>query len=152
MKTIKNTLLLFIFTLSITTLSAQYSSAVGVRLEDNVFQASYKIALSDVMTGEGFAGFTTGAFNDAFRVGAEVDINTAIAEVDGLRWYYGAGAAIILGDGFNVFQAFGAGGAEYTFTDTPINLNLGLLPTMSFGDGFSDFDIDFALGIRYVLN
>lgn len=148
----KNTIKLFITIVGIMTCLSMSAQSVGIRLEDDWFLGSYKMHVKDNITGEAFAGIETLSFIDLFKAGIELDINTPMPSIEELNWFYGGGGGLVFGD-LNWIELFGSIGLDYTFSDIPLNLSLAALPTIRIGDNFGDnFDVNFALGARYVLN
>lgn len=150
MKTIVKIISVFVLTVCFFSASAQYKSAAGLRFEDNFFLGSYKLNMNDRMSVEAFGGFDTQSIVNYTKIGAEVQLNTEIENVQALRWFYGAGAGLIFGDISGV-QAYGTGGLDYYFEDIPLNLSFELMPGIYFGDFGGDFEVDFALSARYIL-
>lgn len=144
-----------------------FKSAVGLRL-GSPWALSYKTFLSESSAIEAFLGyrnygyFTTGY--NYFQVGGLYQIHGAFGDTDGLSYYYGGGASVSFWtypDGFSDFfdeytsispNIHANVGISYTFDDTPINLTLDVLPTLSLGNTFIDsFGFGYTLGVRYVL-
>ena len=139
----------FVFTFCFFSATAQYSSAAGVRFADSAFLGTYKLNMNNRLSVEGMAGFPTIDGANGLIVGAEFHINTEIPDLENLRWFYGAGALIGIGDGSALF-GYGTGGVDYAFDEIPLNLSLQILPGIVFGDP-SGFELDFALSARYIL-
>jgi len=150
MKTTIKILSVFVLTFCFFSATAQYKSAAGVRFADNTILGTYKLNMNDRLSVEGMAGFPTSNGADGLIVGAEFHLNTDIPDLDNLRWFYGGGANLWIGDGSLLF-AYGTGGLDYFFEDIPLNLSLQVLPGIYFFDGGSDFEVDFALSARYIL-
>lgn len=150
MKTMIKMVSAFVLTFCFFSATAQYNSAAGIRFEDDWFLGSYKVNMNDRLSAEAFGGIDTQSFIDLFKIGAEFQLNTDIGEVDGLRWFYGGGGALIFGDASGL-HAFGTGGLDYYFEDIPLNLSLELMPGIYFGDFDGEFEVDFALSARYIL-
>ena len=150
MKTTIKILSAFVLTLCFFSVSAQYGAAAGVRFTDNALLGTYKLNMNDRLSVEGMAGFITNSGADGLIIGAEFQLNTDVPDLANLRWFYGAGASLGLGNGSALF-AYGTGGLDYAFEEIPLNLSLQILPGMVFIDNRSDFEIDFALSARYIL-
>lgn len=145
---------------------SDYSSAVGLHLADQ-WGLTYKM---------GFKGSTSSYLDFIGTFKSEKDLYTTIGlialwekhnklgNVDGLRWYYGAGPNV----GFISFDAdidsqitFGItpiAGLDYKFKKLPLNLSLDYKPNLSLYAG--EFDVDFIykpvedlinLSVRYTL-
>jgi len=130
--------------------SAQYTSAAGVRFTDNAILGTYKLNMNSRLSVEGMAGFPTANGASGLVIGAEFHFNTEIPDLDNLRWFYGAGANLFLGDGSATF-IYGTGGLDYAFEEIPLNLSFQVLPGIGLAGGRSDFEVDFALSARYIL-
>ena len=150
MKTTIKIVSAFVLTFCFFSATAQYNSAAGIRFEDDWFLGTYKMNMNDRMSVEGFGGFDSNRFISLYKIGAAFQLNTEIPDVESLRWFYGAGAALIFGDASGV-HGFGTGGLDYTFAEIPLNLSFELMPGIYFGDYDNEFEIDFALSARYVL-
>ncbi|MFZ1751278.1 MAG: hypothetical protein WAU01_13835 [Saprospiraceae bacterium] len=139
--------------------SQDYKSAIGLRL-GYPLSASYKTFISEKGAFEGVAGFRSYSTYSWFNVGAYYQHHTEIPSVDGLKWYYGAGANIYFWSFDFVSDASstsiglsGVLGLDYKLKDTPLNLSVDWIPTFfingyqnGFGGGYG------ALAARYVLN
>ncbi len=139
-----------------------YKSAVGARL-GSPLSASYKTFLSESSAVEAFVGFRSFSFGYTWiNIGAAYQIHNDIAGVDGLKWYYGAGASVFL---FNFKDNFfgdnssttsiglqGYLGLDYKFADAPVNVSLDWVPILFLNGFASGFDAGYgALAVRYVL-
>lgn len=144
----------------------EFSSAIGARL-GYPLSLSYKTFINEKGAVEliaGTRGFGSGAFRyrwftvaGAYQVHQPLDLG----DLDGLTWYYGAGASIFF---WNYDEAFanpgsntsiglqGYLGLSYTLPDTPVNITVDWVPTF-FLNGFTDgFRGGYgSVGIRYVI-
>lgn len=150
MKTTIKVLSALVLTLCFFTVSAQYNSAAGVRFTDDALLGTYKINLNDRLSAEGFAGFSTSNRRNGLVVGAEFHLNTEMPDLENLRWFYGAGALLRIGDVGSGLFAYGTGGLDYSFEEIPLNLSLQANPGLLFGD-IGGFEFDIALSARYIL-
>lgn len=128
-----------------------YDSGVGGRF-GTLFTASYQKFINESAAFEAIAGVDFNVFQDIFVVGAFYkkyqDLGVEEAPI---QWYYGAGAQV----GFANSTIFGPGGIvglEYTLSDTPVTFFIDAVPTLWFGKGGSDFDINGYVGARYILS
>lgn len=154
---------LFCFVLGIhLTINAQeYKTAAGLRLGYPT-SVSIKHFITDAHALEGYIG-TRGYFGYRWTnfSGAYL-IHHDIEDIDGLRWYWGAGASMYLWS-FNDFgyQGFSTnsvgvqayGGLDYVFDSAPINITLDWTPTYfinGFGSGLGGGYG--SLAVRYVFN
>lgn len=139
-----------------------YQTAVGARL-GYPLSASLKHFITDNHALEGYVGFRGFSTYSWVAVGASYQIHNEIDAVDGLAWYYGAGAAvsfwsydsIFVGDNSagTVFGIQGYLGLDYTFANAPVNVSADWVPTFwlsgfssGFGGGFG------ALAVRYIIS
>ncbi len=166
MKTLKLLGVVALFLSFTMTMQAQdYSSAIGLRLGVPL-SVSYKHFLGGSNNAiEAFAGFRSYSGYGWFNVGALYQVHKPIADVEGLRWYFGGGASVffwnydngfVFGDKNNSTTSIGILGnlgLDYKFVNAPINLSLDWVPAFfvngyasGFGGGYG------ALSVRYVLN
>lgn len=141
----------FVMILCFFSSEAQYNSAAGIRISDGAFLGTYKLNMNNKLSLEGMAGFSTSNNSDGIVLGAEFHLNTEIPDIENLRWFYGAGALLGIGEGDSGLFAFGTGGADYSFEEIPLNLSLQGMPGLFFGNT-SKFNIDFAISARYILS
>ena len=158
----KKTLILFCLCLGLFAFDSaaqNYQSAAGVRL-GSPLSASYKTFINDSGAIEAFASFRNFSGYSWFAINGAYQIHKPISAVDGLNYYYGAGAGVYFWnfdfDGDNATTTLGIQGylgLDYTFKDTPINLTVDWIPTI-FVNGFtSGFGSGFgSLGIRYTFS
>jgi hypothetical protein len=140
----------------------EFSSAIGARL-GYPLSISYKTFINqngaiEVIGGtRGFSGYRWYMVAGAYQVHNVLDLG----DLEGLNWYYGAGAAVYF---WNWNAGFGDRGSNtsiglqgylglsYTFDDNPINVSVDWVPTFflnGFGNGFAGGYG--SVGIRYVL-
>ena len=163
MTLLKKTVLASIFLIAFCfTSNAQiYKSAIGARL-GYPLSASYKTFLSESNAVEvylGTRGFSTYRW---VNLSAAYLIHRPIPDLDGLQWYFGAGASVFF---WNWDTGFGEGqstatiglqgylGLDYAFPSTPINLTVDWVPTIflnGFGNGFNGGYG--SVGVRYILS
>lgn len=136
-----------------------YSSAVGIRV-GSPLSVSYKTFLNESNAIEAYASFRSFSGYSWFAINGAYQIHKPISSIDGLNYYYGAGAGAyffsfdndFLGDSKTALGLQGYLGLDYTFKDSPINLTTDWIPTF-FINGFSSgFGAGYgSLGIRYTL-
>jgi hypothetical protein len=139
-----------------------YRTAVGARL-GYPLSASLKHFLTDNHAVEGYVGYRGYSFVNSFLLGAGYQIHNEIASVDGLAWYYGAGAALsfwnyddlFIGDDSSSTSIGIQGylGLDYTFANAPVNVSVDWVPTFwlgGFRDGFRGGTG--ALAVRYIIS
>jgi hypothetical protein len=139
----------------------EYNSAIGLRL-GTPLSVSYKKFISEQGAFEGVAGFRSFAGYSWFNIGAYYQHHNEIASVNGLRWYYGAGANVYFWSYDASFIDAGSStsigisgvlGLDYKFEDIPLNLSIDWIPTFfvnGYGNGFEGGYG--ALAARYTLN
>ena len=151
----------FLFGLNLTINAQNYKTAAGLRLGYPT-SLSIKHFITDSHALEAYVG-TRGSFGYRWtNISGAYLIHQEIEEVEGLQWYWGAGASLYIW-GFNEpgFEGFstnsvgiqGYGGLDYTFADTPINITLDWTPTFfinGFGSGFGGGYG--SLAVRYIFN
>jgi hypothetical protein len=144
--------------------SSEYKTAVGLR-----FGYPTSVSLKHFLNGKNAIEFFAGyrwytRYASDFRVGGLYLIHTPIKDVEGLQWYFGAGATAIFNIYDDVFYAsnnygsvnlgiMGALGLDYKFADYPINLSVDWVPTLVIGESaYNGFRFGYgALSARYTL-
>ncbi|MBK8625236.1 MAG: hypothetical protein IPN86_06655 [Saprospiraceae bacterium] len=161
MKTRFFTLVIALLFVTSVSQAQDYKSAVGLRL-GSPLSVSYKTFISEKGAFEGVAGFRSYSGYSWFNVGAYYQHHNEIASVDGLKWYYGAGANVYFWSWESNFidpgsttsiGISGVLGLDYKFSDYPVNLSADWIPTFfinGYGNGFSGGYG--ALAVRYTLN
>ena len=160
MKTKFFSVVLMMFLFASLSQAQDYKSAIGLRF-GYPLSISYKTFVSEKGAFEGVAGFRSFSGYSWFNVGAYYQHNNEIASVNGLKWYYGAGANIyfwsydtgFVGDGSTSIGISGVLGLDYKFADIPLNVSVDWIPTYfvnGFGSGFGGGYG--ALAGRYTLN
>lgn len=123
---------------------SSYKTAIGLRLGYPA-AISLKHFLNEKGAVEAFVGFRGYLFARAINLGAMYQHHTAIAEVEGLKWYVGGGAAawiwtydndFVRGKDYNNLNLalMGCLGLDYKFVDLPINLSVDWVPTLVVGE------------------
>ncbi len=151
------------------TITAQdYNSAVGLRLGVPV-SVSYKTFLGGGSNAfEAFASYRKRSFYSSYDwtrigVGAGYQIHKDIASVDGLMWYFGAGASVYFWNFSNSayfdnsnttsFGLLGFLGLDYSFANVPVNVSIDWVPVFflnGYGNGFGADSG--ALSVRYIIS
>jgi len=152
----------FISTSSLQAQGREYGTAVGLRL-GSPLSASIKKFLNEDAAVEAYIGYRGFSSYNWVNIAAAYQIHNDIESVDGLQWYYGAGASVFFFSFDNIFvgdnsttTSFGLQGylgLDYTFADVPISITADWVPTFfinGFGNGFSGGYG--ALGVRYILD
>lgn len=138
-----------------------YNSAIGLRFGYPT-SVSYKKFVSENKAFEGYAGFRSYSFYRAININAALQFHTPIESVEGLKWYWGAGAGLYTysfdtgfgGDnGGASIAAQGYLGLDYKFESIPLNLSVDWVPSLFIGGYGSGFGADYgALTARYILD
>jgi hypothetical protein len=128
---------------------AQTQHQAGVRL-GSIDQAlstgfTYRYFLNEKSAIEGILNLR----NEAIAVGALYERFAPIQGVEGLQWFYGAGAYV----GFQAFENFGItgiAGMDYSFKEVPINLSVDWKPELNLIEyvGFRASTV--AVSVRFV--
>lgn len=148
----RSSVILF-FTIALSSnLSAQdYKSAAGIRLGTYV-AASFKTFISEKGAIEAIAGISREGGNSIITFGGFYQIhNSFAADTPTLKWYFGGGTFVALGNE-NIktnIALTGIIGLEYTFESTPLNLFIDGIPYLSLNNEFN-FDAEASLGVRFV--
>ena len=145
------------------TQAQNFKSAVGARL-GYPLSITYKQFISESGAFEVYAGTRGfGSLNTRYRwytISGAYQIHKPIESVEGLDYYYGAGASVYFwsfdydtNSSTTTFGLQGYGGLSYTFADKPINISVDWVPTF-FLNGFgSGFGAGYgSLAVRYVLS
>ncbi len=152
MSRIIRAIIVVIFTLSISSnVSAQdYKSSAGLRLGTYI-AASVKTFISEKAAVEVIAGISREGGNSIATVGGFYEIHNQFTnDIPTLKWYYGGGAFIALGNK-NIktnLAVTGIIGLEYTLESTPLNLFIDGIPYISLTNEYK-FDAEASLGARY---
>lgn len=144
-------------------IAQDYKSAIGLRL-GYPLAVSYKTFISESSAIEAYVGYRGYSFYNYISVNGAYQIHKDISSVDGLQWYFGAGAGVQLYsyDAFDEGSTFitinGYLGLQYTFPDTPISVTADWVPGFAFGEGLGGFGGSGfgggrgGLGVRYILS
>ena len=124
-----------------------YKSAIGLRL-GLPNSISFKQFISGQNAVEVFLGYRRyNSFVNFLNIGGLYQVHTPINEVEGLRWYYGGGAAVyfwnydndfFVGNDYNSLNVgiLGNLGLDYKFATAPVNLSIDWVPAFIFGDDY----------------
>lgn len=156
-------LLCLAFTLSTEGLHAQgaeYNTAVGLRLGYPLSVSGKKFFKED-LAAEAYVGFRSFSGYSWVNIAAALQKHNPIEDIDGLQWYYGAGATVLFYSydfGFDGGGSTGIGlqgylGLDYTFEDVPLSVTLDWIPTIFLTGFTSGFGAGYgSLGVRYILD
>lgn len=127
---------------------AQYKHQAGVRL-GSIDQAlssgfTYRYFLNEKSAIEGIVNLKS----EAIGLGALYERFNPITAVQGLQWFYGAGAYLAF-EGNNNFGAAGIVGMDYTFPEVPINLSVDWKPELNFIDNVAFRASAVAVSVRF---
>ena len=124
-----------------------YRFALGVRLSNSSptlnNSVSGKYFITDKSAVEGLV-----SFGSRFGVGALLEIHKPLS-VEGLRWYYGAGAYVGFESGDTYLGPTGAIGLDYKFKTAPINLSLDWKPELDIIPAINFVPDAFGLTVRF---
>lgn len=140
---------------------SSYKSAIGARL-GYPLSVSYKHFINEKAAVEVFGGFRPYTNYSWSTIGGLYQLHAPIAELDGLKWYWGGGAAVyfwsfkngfVYGDAGNTsIGILGCLGLDYKLDSAPVNFSLDWIPSYfvngygsGFGGGYG------ALAVRYTL-
>jgi len=131
-----------------TSVKAQdYRFAMGVRLSNSSptlnNSISGKYFITDKSAVEGLV-----SFGSRFGMGALLEIHKPLS-VEGLRWYYGAGAFVGFESGDTYLGPTGAIGLDYKFKSAPINLSLDWKPELDIIPDINFVPDAFGLTVRF---
>ena len=133
-----------------------YDNAIGVRLG-----ATSGLSFKTMLNSSDALEIVVGAKYRGVHAMALYEVHAAAFDVPGLYWYYGGGGHIGFWEGryspwfdddkgsFTVIGIDGVFGMEYQIEDIPFTVSLDLVPSFNI-IGYTGFDVDGALGIRYV--
>lgn len=134
-------------TFTLVSQAQDYSRSVGIRggLGANV---TYKQFVASESAFELLGGFY---FGDVYASLTFEKHNEFPNDVNGLTWYWGVGASILLSEGGLGVGGLGAIGLDYAFRDIPLNVSLDWMPHLYLigGRGFEAGGGGFS--IRYIL-
>lgn len=153
--------LLVIFLMTMDSQAQSYKSATGARL-GSPLSASYKVFLNETGAFEGIASFRGYSGYSWFSVSGAYQIHKPLktGDVDGLNYYFGAGAGAYFWNFSNDFlkganTTYGVQGylgLDYTFKDIPVNITVDWIPTYFFNGFSSGFGGGFgSVGVRYII-
>jgi len=151
MKNFKFTLIVLAISLSLNSfsqnISSNYTTAVGVKF----FPGS--ITLKKSIGGLNYLEGQAAIWNKGFRATLLYEIHNEIANIDGLRWYYGFGPHLgFYNDKFyngnTLVGVDGVIGLDYKINGIPFNVSLDWQPSFELGAG-AGFEGWGGLGIRY---
>lgn len=126
-----------------------YRLGLGIRLSNAMPTLSSSITgkyfVTDRSAVEGLLSFGT-----RFGLGALLELHKP-TNIDGLKWFYGAGAFVGFENGDTYLGPTGILGLDYKFTNVPINLSLDWKPELNFLPEINFVPDAFALSVRFAL-
>lgn len=128
---------------------AQTKHEAGIRL-GSIDQAlstgfTYRYFLNEKTAVEGILNLRS----NAIGVGALYERFNAITAVEGLQWFYGAGAYVGF-QGTNNLGVTGIAGMDYTFKEVPVNLSVDWKPELNIIDNVAFRASTVAVSVRFV--
>lgn len=130
-----------------------YNNAIGGRF-GSYNGISFKTGLSDGAMLELIGNFRSSNNVSYFKITGLYEKYNSINGVEGLNWFYGAGASIgsvkVKNFDGDVFLGInGVLGLDYKFKGAPINLSLDWMPSFDLVPNTEFYGGDLGLGIRY---
>src|SRR4029079_12036989 len=126
-----------------------YRLGLGIRLSNAIPTLSSSITgkyfVTDRSAVEGIL-----SFGSRFGIGGLLEIHKP-TNIDGLKWFYGAGAYVGWENGDTYLGPTGILGLDYKFTNAPINLSLDWKPELDILPEINFVPDAFALSIRFTL-
>ena len=129
--------------------SPDYRFALGVRLSNST------PTLNNSITGKYFVTDRNAvegiiSFGSRFGIGGLLEIHKP-TNVDGLRWFYGAGAYVGFENSKTYLGPTGILGIDYKFPNVPINLSVDWKPELDFIPDINFVPDAFAFSVRFAL-
>ena len=126
-----------------------YRLGLGVRLSNS------SPTLNNSITGKYFVTDRSAvegiiSFGSRFGLGALLEIHKP-TNIEGLRWFYGAGGYVGFESGDTYLGPTGILGIDYKFTNVPINLSLDWKPELDIIPDINFVPDAFALSVRFTL-
>ena len=126
-----------------------YRLGLGVRLSNSTPTLNNSITgkyfITDRSAVEGII-----SFGSRFGLGGLLEIHKP-TNIDGLKWFYGAGAYVGFESGDTYLGPTGILGIDYKFTNVPINLSLDWKPELDIIPDINFVPDAFALSVRFTL-
>ncbi len=147
---IKSALFVVFFLISSHFLHAQeYRMALGIRLSNSTPTLNNSVSRKYFVTNRSaIEGLIS--FGSRFGLGGLLEIHNPLS-VEGLRWYYGAGAYV--GFESNPSQTFfgptGVIGLDYKFPNAPVNISLDWKPELDIIPDINFVPDAFGLSVRF---
>lgn len=130
-----------------TSYAQDYRAAVGLRLSTSAptlnNAVSVKYFATDKTAIEGIV-----SFGSRFGLGGLLEIHNPL-KVDGLRWFYGAGAYVGFEHGDTYLGPTGIIGLDYKFPNAPVNASLDWKPELDIIPDINFVPDAFAFSIRF---
>jgi len=126
-----------------------YRFGLGVRLSNST------PTLNNSITGQYFVTNQNAvegilSFGSRFGIGALLEIHKP-TNIEGLRWFYGAGAYVGFENSKTYLGPTGIIGIDYKFTNVPINLSIDYKPELDFLPDINFIPDAFAFSVRFAL-
>ena len=162
----KQTKMIFLFLVAFAAMpffsdAQNYKLAAGLRLGYPT-SASLKYFMSETSALEAYVGTRGYSGYRWYNVSGAYLYHKEISGVDGLQYYFGAGASIFFWNFDTIFGERGSttsiglqgyAGLDYTFADAPVNITVDWIPTFflnGFGSGLGGGYG--TLGVRYIIS
>ena len=129
--------------------TTDYRFGLGVRLSNS------SPTLNNSITGKYFVTDRSAvegiiSFGSRFGIGGLLEIHRPM-NVEGLRWFYGAGAYLGFESGDTYLGPTGILGLDYKFENVPINLSLDWKPELDIIPDINFVPDAFAFSVRFTL-
>jgi hypothetical protein len=129
--------------------SPAYRFALGVRLSNS------SPTLNNSITGKYFVTDRNAvegivSFGSRFGMGALLELHRP-TNIEGVRWFYGAGAFVGFEDSKTYLGPTGIIGVDYKFPNVPINLSVDWKPELNFLPDINFVPDAFAFSVRFAL-
>ena len=133
----------------IETPAPSYRLGLGVRLSNST------PTLNNSITGKYFVTDRSAvegiiSFGSRFGIGGLLEIHKP-TNIDGLKWFYGAGGYVGFESGNTYLGPTGILGIDYKFVNVPINLSLDWKPELDIIPDINFVPDAFALSVRFTL-
>jgi hypothetical protein len=136
--------------ISIKSNAQDYRFALGLRLSNSTPTLNNSITgkyfVTDKNAVEGLL-----SFGSRFGLGALLEIHKPFENVQGLRWFYGAGAYVGFENDNTFLGPTGVLGLDYKFANVPINISADWKPELDIIPDINFVPDAFAISLRFTL-
>ncbi|RYG50305.1 MAG: hypothetical protein EOO01_11015 [Chitinophagaceae bacterium] len=140
----------FILTATVSNAQSNYKTAVGLGIDFGNGSTLVGPSLKHFFTANDVGQFDVLFGNNYTVIEGFYQYHKPIQNAAGLKWFAGAGIGVGLYDGGSNFLIRPIAGLDYKINDVPLSFSFDWRPTISIGNGDSDFEAGrFGLGFRY---